>query len=160
MNFKHLYRVLPIVFLLLWVSCAKEEDTGNKFQCLIDNQSWSFKPLSPMDSRLSAQMAYMNEKKTAHFIGVGTGASLELIVHDAGIIKVGNYLFNNLNVASVFKDGLMYTTDAQHTGKLTIKQLSGDPYLQFAEATFSFEAYNADNQKVLKISNGYFRIGN
>lgn len=142
-------------WICLAASCNKEKLPEYYFKAKLNGQEYV-----PDNCANCTQGKFLQD--TVLIIGGNRGfETLGIGINDGGGIKVGNYLLNetvgrrgDYKFSTTPND--RYYTDTTHTGQLTITTL--DKTNKIISGTFSFEAYNAVQNKTVSITEGKFRL--
>jgi hypothetical protein len=151
---RQLFLILTASFFLA-ASCNKEHLPEYYFKCKVNGQEYV--PDNCANCRtadiLGDTILILGGNRGFETLGIG--------INDNGGIKIGNYILNGIigrrgdyKFSTTPND--RYFTDATHTGQLTITTL--DKTNKIIAGTFYYDAYNAIQNKTIKITEGKFRL--
>ena len=147
--------ILLIGVIFISNSCKKNNQSGNHyFKCKVDGQEYI-----PDACTNCIQVVLLRD--TIFILGGNHGyETVGIGINNASNIKVGSYALNEIiGRRGDYKNNPStdrFYTDATHTGSLQITLL--DKQQKIISGTFSFQAFNTNQNKTVNITNGEFRL--
>ena len=157
MKNNHLILLLLLTPLFINLKCRKDNTPkGYFFQCKLDGTLYI-----PDGSCGNCKDAVILNDTTLLLSGKRSIEIIAIGINDGSGIKQTTYLLNNIigrggTYKNSFTTDDRFDTDVLRTGQLIITRL--DKIKKEIEGTFSFQAYNPVQNKIVTITEGKFRL--
>ena len=163
MKIRLLFLFLP---LLLATACKKDSDEGSAqpdvyVRAVIDGQKFSVGPVPGPNSTTGSYALFSQDENKLFIYGTGPTIYLALTVTNfpkqAGTYPLGDANQNNVGAytdATNPNNSIIYLTQNGRTGSLTVTSFDGKTMI----GTFSYTAYNSQQNKEVQVLNGEFKV--
>lgn len=157
MKSKYTLLLLLAAGLFLQLKCRKNtEPQGYYFQCKLDGKLYipdGFCGNCKVATILNDTVLLLSGKRNIEIVAIG-------ITDKLGVNQKTYFLSNILGTGATYKNSTTtddrFDTDFTRTGQLVIKRL--DKAAQEIEGTFYFDAYNPIQNRIIKVTEGKFKL--